>query len=546
MRTATLRLSLALLAVTAIATACGTDTATRGRGGSGGGGGGGGVTDTGTGGTDTGGSDTGTSDGGTDTTPVDCHDALSNGGAGGDACLTCTQDACATETAAAFGTNFPTSVTGVCASFYECFMACPCNSADPSELEPNCAIACATSIEPACQAATEALQACEDTNCATECSEPVSACGNGTVDTGEECDGIAPDCTELGFDGGTAFCSFDCTLNTESCTNTSTNCGNGVVDIGESCDGGDLQGSNCTNFGYTGGFLSCSPACELDFSLCTQTNPASCGNNVIEAGEACDGADLDGQSCTSLGFDSGTLRCTGCAFNTASCISTGSVCGNGIIETGEVCDGFNVSGFTCVDFSAASGTVRCNPDCLDYDLSGCVADTFCGDGVVNGFETCDGFDFGTDSCFAQGFAGGSLSCLSDCSTDYTGCSDTATNLCDPFSATTLRTPATLNDSLTGFEPTDGPRAGSFFNVYAMSLTAGRTVNITMTATGAGFDTYLFLYGGAACGELAFDDDGASTANDSLLVYTPPTTGTYYLIATTYTSGDTGTYTLTTN
>ena len=106
MRSAALRLSLALLAVTAIATACGTDTATRGRGGSGGGGGGGGgVTDTGTGGSDTGGSDTGGSDTGTDTTPVDCHETFANGGPGGDACLTCTTDACASEAAAAFTTT---------------------------------------------------------------------------------------------------------------------------------------------------------------------------------------------------------------------------------------------------------------------------------------------------------------------------------------------------------------------------------------------------------------------------------------------------------
>ena len=83
---------------------------------------------------------------------------------------------------------------------------------------------------------------------------------------------------------------------------------------------------------------------------------------------------------------------------------------------------------------------------------------------------------------------GSLSCFSDCSTDYSGCSNTAVDLCDPFSATTLRTPATRNDSFTGGEPTDGPRGGSFYKVYAMSLTAGRSVSITMTATGTVFDT----------------------------------------------------------
>ena len=136
-----------------------------------------------------------------------------------------------------------------------------------------------------------------------------------------------------------------------------------------------------------------------------------------------------------------------------------------------------------------------------------------------------------------------------CATSYHvegGICTSGANLCDPFSATTLATPATLNDSFTGAEATDGPRSGSYYKVYAMSLTAGRSVTLTMTATGTGFDTYLYLYDGASCSEVAFDDDGATTAADSLLVYIPPTTGTYYLIATTYALGETGTYTLTTN
>ena len=107
-------------------------------------------------------------------------------------------------------------------------------------------------------------------------------------------------------------------------------------------------------------------------------------------------------------------------------------------------------------------------------------------------------------------------------------------------------PATRNDSLTGAEPTDGPRSGSHFKVYAISLTAGRSVSITMTATGTGFDTYLYLYDGLSCLQVASDDDSATTAQDSLLILTPTTTGTYYLIATTYGTGVTGTYTLTTN
>jgi hypothetical protein len=205
-----------------------------------------------------------------------------------------------------------------------------------------------------------------------------------------------------------------------------------------------------------------------------------------------------------------------------------------------------VNGIDCFDFGATAGTVRCTTDCLNYDSSDCTADAVCGDSVLNGAETCDGFDFGGDSCVNQGYVIGSLSCFSDCTVDNSGCSNTPVNLCDPFSATTLRTPATRNDSFTGGEPTDGPRTGSFYKVYSISLTAGRTYSIAMTATGAALDTFLYLYDGRTCGEVASDDDGAATANDSLLTYTATTTGTFYLIATTFYSGVTGTYTLTTN
>lgn len=543
MRTAVLRLSLALLAVTAVATACGTDTTVRGRGAGGGGGGGGGsVTDTGT--SDTGGSDTGSSDGGSDTGPVDCHDLFQS--AGGDACLQCTRTSCSAEATAAFGPNFPTQVSGVCASFYDCFMACPCDTANPGEFESSCAIACATSIPAACQTATQALGDCQDANCADACNGGSPTCGNGVLDDGEQCDGAAPSCTSLGFTGGTAFCNQDCTLSTIGCTGSSGSCGNGVIDAGEACDGTNLQGSTCTTYGFTGGTLRCATNCQLDFTACTETSVV-CGDGVVAGGEECDGTNLNGESCTSLGYDSGTLRCATCAFDTSRCVSTGPVCGNGLIESGEVCDGANVNGLSCISFGLSGGTLGCASDCLDYDYTGCAADPVCGDGILNGFEQCDGFDFGPDTCASAGYVSGTLTCLSDCTIDYSGCSSSAANLCDPLSATTLRNNTTVSGSFTGAEPTDGPRAGSYYKVYAMSLTAGRTVSITMTSTGTTtLDTYLYLYDGFTCGELASDDDGASTANDSLLTYTITSTGTYYVIATTYNSATTGSYSLTTS
>jgi hypothetical protein len=65
-----------------------------------------------------------------------------------------------------------------------------------------------------------------------------------------------------------------------------------------------------------------------------------CDNdNIKEAGEQCDGTDLDGKDCTTFGFTGGTLSCTGsCTFDTSACTgstSTGIPCGLG---TGELCN----------------------------------------------------------------------------------------------------------------------------------------------------------------------------------------------------------------
>lgn len=47
---------------------------------------------------------------------------------------------------------------------------------------------------------------------------------------------------------------------------------------------------------------------------------ATCGNGQIESGEVCDGSNLNGASCATLGFNSGTLACAAsCQYDTSSC-----------------------------------------------------------------------------------------------------------------------------------------------------------------------------------------------------------------------------------
>ncbi|MBI5405946.1 hypothetical protein HY972_02825 [Candidatus Kaiserbacteria bacterium] len=61
----------------------------------------------------------------------------------------------------------------------------------------------------------------------------------------------------------------------------------------------------------------------------TATVPG-CGDGVIGSGEQCDGSNLGGSSCSSLGFTGGTFSCTSaCTFNTSQCTSGSSGGGGG-------------------------------------------------------------------------------------------------------------------------------------------------------------------------------------------------------------------------
>ena len=74
-----------------------------------------------------------------------------------------------------------------------------------------------------------------------------------------------------------------------------------------------------------------------------------CGNSIVEPGEDCDSGDLNGATCVSLGFTSGSLSCSGtCTYNTSGCItiSCGDSQCNGA-ETSCSCPGD--CGDTCGD-----------------------------------------------------------------------------------------------------------------------------------------------------------------------------------------------------
>jgi hypothetical protein len=162
------------------------------------------------------------------------------------------------------------------------------------------------------------------------------------------------------------------------------------------------------------------------------TTSAVCGNNIREPGELCDGTDVPPQAnCETQGFLAGTLQCAGtCSgFNIpGGCYN--ELCGDGLATGIEECEGSDLRGSSCESLGFApggEGEAVCTGGCL-IDTGACE-ESICGNGHREvGFEACDDTDFGDDSCRERGFWGGDLSCTDDCTT--ASADDCVPNICE--------------------------------------------------------------------------------------------------------------------
>jgi hypothetical protein len=142
-----------------------------------------------------------------------------------------------------------------------------------------------------------------------------------------------------------------------------TECGNGVVEAGEQCDGADLDGEDCFSRGYGGGILSCNPDCTFDESQCTS---GMCGNGVAELGEQCDAPDLRGETCVSLGFSGGDLACgPGCNYILDGCQGGCSATGGSLLCGDVVSDDTSSSPAAVDEIDTWSG-----PECAQWQMDG--------------------------------------------------------------------------------------------------------------------------------------------------------------------------------
>ena len=148
-------------------------------------------------------------------------------------------------------------------------------------------------------------------------------CGNGVLDTGEECDGAADTACP-----GT--CQSDCRCPAPACTKAPgrTFAADGCASIADQSACDNAFYSAIADFNQSRSCYFVSGACAgCDFGAQDSgncINVCACGNNVTESGEQCDGTDNN--------------RCEGRACG-ADCQCAPEVCGDNIVNLSEQCDG---------------------------------------------------------------------------------------------------------------------------------------------------------------------------------------------------------------
>ena len=228
-------------------------------------------------------------------------------------------------------------------------------------------------------------------------NKPEAECGNNIVEVGEQCDGTllnGHSCADKYGKNAKGDISCDpttCSVIYDNCEAGIPRCGNSIVEQGEQCDGAKLNGHSCADkYGVNAqGDIGCDPTtCRVIYDNC-DPDIDNCGNGVLDDGEDCDGVLMREKNCDSMiEGATGTLKCTNrCKYDPGECRV--SLCGNGVIDPGESCDTTVPEKLTCNDVvHATRGTLSCNAQC-QLDISECrkpnVGD-FCDD---PDFSVCD-------------------------------------------------------------------------------------------------------------------------------------------------------------
>jgi cysteine-rich repeat protein len=170
----------------------------------------------------------------------------------------------------------------------------------------------------------------ECVNAATDCPT-APACQKQTCSTSHTCHAVA-DTTQ-----NAATCGTDLVCNNGACVSPTAVCGNGIIETGEQCDFGSSSAAGS----------GCETNCQFS---CTMTPTDSCGDgNPCNGTETCTTVtvgDQTGQKCTTTApLSNGAVCGTGQICLSQTCVN--SSCGDGFVDTnaGEQCEPPNTA--TC-------------------------------------------------------------------------------------------------------------------------------------------------------------------------------------------------------
>lgn len=313
-------------------------------------------------------------------------------------------------------------------------------------------------------------------------------------------------------------------------------CGDGLIDGAELCDGAALAGDTCGDHGFNRGDLACAAGCAaVDAAACWSIA------NAVAIAPRGSSVSLSGNIAMS---DAKWIRPTeSCAAGTATSadrfFDAAQIVNNtGQAQTVDLTATFAGDGFLHVfgaSFEPTSPTSECVRGDDDFNGSSAsqlagitiaagqtlvvVASTFsanvalgawsievrttqpavCGNGIVEGSESCDGAAFGGQTCLGRGFEGGSLSCNASCGAVVeSNCWDlpVATPIAAPGGSIAFDGSLTSADSridrvsetCTGSGPAD--HAWDGFRVVNNASSARA---LTITASWSGGDGFLLVY-----------------------------------------------------
>ena len=179
---------------------------------------------------------------------------------------------------------------------------------------------------------------------------------------------------EFSRDGGTQVYNLSGTATVK--VQTVSLCGNGVVDSGEDCDSPDIPLS-CTDFGYAGGTLGCTPSCTYDPSGCHGGGLPTgdpCNTGAACASGLCVGTRLIGptvqgtceESCDSFIYPDGSFSDGYICSSGGGTINNGGICVLDEESGSSLCERYNIAYdgnyfFTC---NSGSDDVRCDDDAV--------------------------------------------------------------------------------------------------------------------------------------------------------------------------------------